>query len=187
VLAGIGVEVVSALGLQGPAIVVRVVENSDMMQAAKRIARRLELSGFFGLDFMIEDGTDLTYLIEMNPRCTPLSHLQLGTGRDMVGALHAQLVGQSFRATPSVTQSEMIAYFPQAWTSQSEFLRTSFQDLPEDEPELIEVLLHPWSERSLLGRAIDALRSVGKTDLPAQGYVFPAAVAALAASETSEV
>ncbi len=187
VLAGIGVEVISALGLQGPAIVVRVVKNSDMMQAAKRIARRLELSGFFGLDFMIEDGTDLTYLIEMNPRCTPLSHLQLGTGRDMVGALHAQLVGQSFRATPSVTQSEMIAYFPQAWTSQSEFLRTSFQDLPEDEPELIEVLLHPWSERSLLGRAIDALRSVGKTDLPAQGYVFPAAVAALAASETSEV
>ena len=49
------------------------------------------------------------------------------------------------------------------------------------------MLLHPWSERSLLGRAIDALRSVGKTDLPAQGYVFPAAVAALAASEMSEV
>jgi len=115
VLAGIGVEVVSALGLQGPAIVVRVVDNSDMMQAAERIARRLKLSGFFGLDFMIEDETDFTYLIEMNPRCTPLSHLQLGTGRDMVGHLRAQLVGQSFRDAPQVTHNEMIAYFPFVW------------------------------------------------------------------------
>jgi hypothetical protein len=81
----------------------------------------------------------------------------------------------------------MIAYFPQAWTSQSEFLRTSFQDLPQEEPELIEALLHPWSDRSLVGRAFDSLRRVWKGDLPVQGYVFPTAVEALAASETSEV
>ncbi len=187
VLAGIGVEVVSSQGLQGPAIVVRTVESPDMMLAAERIARRLRLSGFFGLDFMIEDGTNATYLIEMNPRCTPLCHLRLGKGRDMVGALQAQLAGQSFRDTPAITHNDMIAYFPQAWTSQSRFLPSSFQDVPHEEPDLIQALLHPWSERSLVGRAVDSLRRLRRIDMAVQGYVFPAAVAAPAVSETSEV
>src|ERR1700687_1656679 len=75
VLAGIGVEVVSSEGLTGPADIVRVVDNPEMMLAAERIARRLGLSGFFGLDFMIEEGSGASYMIEMNPGCTPSSHL----------------------------------------------------------------------------------------------------------------
>jgi hypothetical protein len=153
VLAGFGVEVVSADGLTGPASVVRVVDNAEMMLCAERIARRLSLSGFFGLDFMIEDRSGDAYLIEMNPRCTPLCHLQLGQGRDMVGALWAQLSGQPTPETPSVTTREMIAYFPQAWTSKSEFLQLSYQDIPQGEPELIQELLAPWPDRSFLFRA----------------------------------
>jgi hypothetical protein len=186
VLAGIGVEVVSAEGRQGPAIVVRVVDNAEMMLAAERIARRLCLSGFFGLDFMIEDRTNATYLIEMNPRCTPLCHLQLGKGRDLVGSLQSQLTGRSFRDTPPVTRNDMIAYFPRAWTLQSEFLQSSFQDVPQDEPELIQALLYPWSERSLVGRAVDSLRRLRRKD-SARGCVFPAAAGSPTVSETFEV
>jgi ATP-grasp domain len=187
ILAGIGVEAVSAESPEGPAIVVRVVNNSAMMLAAERIARRLSLSGFFGLDFMIEDGTNHTYLIEMNPRCTPLSHLQLGRGRDLVGALKAQLAGEPFVETPSVTRNDMIAYFPRAWVAQSEFLQSSFQDVPQDEPELIKAILHPWSERSVVGRAVDSLQQLlGKRDV-AKPCVFPAAIPAPALPETSEV
>jgi hypothetical protein len=152
VLGWIGVEVVSSEGPTGPATVVRVVDNPEMMLAAERLARRLGLSGFFGLDFMVEDGSGATYLIEMNPRCTPLCHLQLGKGRDMVGALWAQLSGQPFRETPPITQNPMIAYFPQAWGCKSEFLESSFQDIPREEPELVQELLRPWPERSLLFR-----------------------------------
>jgi hypothetical protein len=152
VLAGIGVEVVSSEGLTGPAIAVRVVDNSEMMLAAERIARRLGLSGFFGLDFMIEEGSGATYLIEMNPRCTPLSHLQLGGERDLVGALCTQLTGQPFRETPPVTQNDIIAYFPQAWTSKSEFLQSGFLDIPREEPDLVQELLQPWPDRSFLYR-----------------------------------
>ncbi len=72
VLAGVGVEVVSADGLTGPANIVRVVNNYKMTCCAERIARRLNLSGFFGLDFMIEADSREPYLIEMNPRCTPV-------------------------------------------------------------------------------------------------------------------
>jgi len=187
VLAGIGVEVVSAEGLQGPAIVVRVVDNSEMMVAAERIARRLRLSGFFGLDFMIEDETNATYLIEMNPRCTPLCHLRLGKGHDMIGSLRAQFAGESFGNTPPVTHNDMIAYFPQAWTSQSQFLELSFQDVPQEEPDLMDALLHPWSERSLVGRAVDSLRRLGRKDRATPGCVFPAAVMVSEVSETLEV
>jgi hypothetical protein len=151
-LACIGVEVLSAEGQTGPAIAVRVVENPEMTLAAERIARRLGLTGFFGLDFMVEEGSGATYLIEMNPRCTPLSHLQLGKGRDLVGALWAQLTGQPFRDTPPVTQNNIIAYFPQAEASKSEFLQSGFLDTPREEPDLVQELLQPWPDRSFLFR-----------------------------------
>jgi hypothetical protein len=152
VLAGFGVEVVSTDGQTGPATVVRVIDNPEMMLCAKRIASRLGLSGFFGLDFIIEDTSGAAYLIEMNPRCTPLCHLQLGKGRDMVEALWAQLSGQALRETPAVTQKAMIAYFPDAWNSQSKFLESSFHDIPLGEPALVQELLRPWQERSFLTR-----------------------------------
>lgn len=157
VLAGFGVEVISSQGLTGPATVVRVVDNPEMMLCAERIAHRLRLSGFFGLDFMIEDGSGATYLVEMNPRCTPICHLQLGKGRDMIGALYTQLSGQPFRETSSVTQNDMIALFPQAWHTESEFLQSTFQDVPLGEPDLVQDLLRPWPDRSLLFRVFDHL------------------------------
>jgi len=157
VLAGIGVEVVSSDGLTGPANVVRIVDNAEMMFAAERIASRLGLSGFFGLDFMIEEGSGAAYLIEMNPRTTPLCHLRLGKGRDMAGALWAQLAGQPDPESPSVTQNEMIAYFPQARDSNHELLKGCFQDIPQGEPELVQELLHPFPDRTLLFRLVNRL------------------------------
>jgi hypothetical protein len=159
-LAGIGVEVVSADGLTGPASIVRVLNNPDMISYAERIARRLHLSGFFGLDFMIEDRTNQAYLIEMNPRCTPLCHLRLGKGRDMIGGLWARLSGQPIPDTQAITENDMIAYFPQAWNSKSEFLESSFQDIPQDQPELIEEFLRAWPNRSLLFRLTTQVQRV---------------------------
>ncbi len=150
----VGVEVVSSDGMLGPANIVRVIDNPEMKLAADRIARRLNLSGFFGLDFMIEETSGATYLIEMNPRCTPLSHLQLGPGRNLVEALSAQLLDRPPRDIPPVTEMDLIAYFPQAWHNKSEFLPASFQDFPQGEPELVEALLHPWPDTSLLFRLV---------------------------------
>jgi hypothetical protein len=133
------------------------------MLAANRIARRLKLSGFFGLDFMIEDGTGATYLIEMNPRCTPPCPLSLGKGRDPVAAVWAQLTGGAVPENQPVTQMNRIAYFPQAWGGANNLadanpLSGAYHDLPDSEPELIMELLHPWSERSLLGQLLDRAR-----------------------------
>lgn len=167
VLANIAVEVVSSDGMTGPASVVRVVDNPEMMLAAERIARRLCLSGFFGLDFMIEDGGTASYLIEMNPRCTPLSHLQLGKKRDLVTTLVAKLLGRPLTETEPVTEKDLIAYFPQAWHCRSEFLDISFQDIPQGEPKLIEELIRPWPHRSLLYRLVAKLSGAASiTDTP---------------------
>ncbi|HXB58878.1 MAG TPA: ATP-grasp domain-containing protein [Candidatus Acidoferrales bacterium] len=155
VLAGIGVEVASETGPMAHASVTRVVDNADMMLCAERIARRLNLSGFFGLDFMIEKGTGLTYLIEMNPRPTRLSSLRLGKGRDLIGALFAQLTGQPLCEAPPVTQKDRIAYFPEAWGSENELLKSSYHDIPEGEDELMQELRQPWPRNTFLWRLAD--------------------------------
>ena len=173
VLAGIGVEVVSAQERTGPASVVRVVDNREMMFAAKQLARRLGLSGIFGLDFVIEDRTGAAYLIEMNPRCTPLCHLQLGKGRDMARALWAQLSGEPIPDTSPITQNDVIAYFPQAWISKSEYLQSSFHDVPQGEPDLVQELLQPWPDRSFLFRVFSLLHQITNPTSKARALTAP--------------
>lgn len=162
ILAGIAVEVILAQGSTGPAVVVQVVEGSEMMIAAERIARSLKLSGFFGLDFVIEDQTGKTYLIEMNPRCTPPCPLSLSNGQDLVAALLADLGSQPLTESEPSTIMSRIAYFPQAISSSSSapdaLLDTCYKDIPVGEPDLIQELLHPWAERSIAGQFVDFVR-----------------------------
>jgi hypothetical protein len=157
VLAGVGCEVISTETSVGPATVVRLVDNAEMMGAAGKIARRLSLSGFFGLDFVIEEGTGEAYLIEMNPRSTPLCHLRLGIGRDMIGALSDHLMGKPRGEPVSITQNKQIAYFPQALLKNSEFLSSSYHDVPAGDHELIGELLR--SNRSVVKTILNSLRN----------------------------
>lgn len=162
VLAIIAVEVVHADGATGPASIVSVVDNPDMTRAAERIAARLGLSGFFGLDFMIEDGTKQVYLIEMNPRLAPPSHIRLGKGRDLAAALWAQLAGQPSVNARSVTQNNLIAYFPQGSEDGKAFGNSCFHDIPQGESELVAELLNPFPDRTFLFRAIKRLTNPGQ-------------------------
>jgi hypothetical protein len=160
VLAGIAVEVIKSRGETGPATVVQIVSGSEMMEAAEKIARRLGMSGFFGLDFMIERGTGSVYLIEMNPRCTPPCSLPLGKGQNLVAAIWAQLTGQLLPGNLPAIEDRIIAYFPQADegadnSSDGNLDDLIYRDIPEGEPELIHELLHPRSGRSIIGKMID--------------------------------
>ena len=156
VLAAICVEVVSSEGSTGPANVVRVIENAEMIFAAERIASRLRLSGFFGLDFMIEEGSDAAYLIEMNPRTTPPCHLQLGKGRDLAGALWSQLADQPLPDKPPVTNETLIAYFPYRPAGNGVTMHY-FEDIPGNEPDLVRELLNPFPDRTFLLRLVHHL------------------------------
>ena len=160
-LAGIAVEVIQTDGPCEPAIVVEIVEGREMLEAARKIADQLHLSGFFGLDFMIEEGTGAAYLIEMNPRCAPPCSLNLGGTRDLLGAIWSELINTDLPNRPAVTDKRRIAYFPTAVLRGIAEMGQSglcYLDIPIGQPELVEELLHPWSEMNWAGTLLYWIR-----------------------------
>lgn len=140
VLASLHFEVVQKVGSTGHATVVRWIDHPEMSAAAVKIARRLNLSGFHGLDFMIEAETGNAYLIEINPRSTQVGHLALGQGRDLPAALFSALTGKIVKASAPVTENDTIALFPQEWKRdpESSFLSSAYHDVPWDEPGIVD-------------------------------------------------
>ena len=143
VLAALHFEVLSKQDSTGPASVVRMIEDPDMVSAAEKMVRRLNLSGLHGFDFMLEAQTGNAYLIEINPRTTQVGHLRLGLGRDLPAALHAAISGGVVCETTKVTESDTIAFFPQEWLRNpgSAFLTSGHHDVPWEEPELVRLCL----------------------------------------------
>jgi hypothetical protein len=137
----------------GASSVVRIIENPAMALAAQKLARDLNLSGVFGLDFLLDDITGTAHLVEMNARATPLCHLSFGAGRDPVGAI-AEIAGLPARGEPPcVTDRDVIAYFPQAWHTAptDRRLHEGFHDVPWEDPALLKELLRlPWPDRGWL-------------------------------------
>ena len=161
-LAMVTVEVLSAQGTTGAATIVRLIEHEEIAFAARALAKRLELSGFHGLDFMLEHGTGAAYLLELNPRCTQLGHLPLPGQGSLAGALYQQLSGDAPGVSAAVIEGDQIAFFPQAlvWNPKSPYLRTSYHDVPSEELALTrELLLEPWPRRRLVARIYHAFRS----------------------------
>ena len=139
VLASVHFEVINKTVPSGPASVLRSIDNAEMSAAAEKMARRLNLSGLHGFDFMLETQTGNAYLIEINPRLTQVAHLTLGQGRDIPAALFSVISGQPVSPSAKVTEENTIALFPQEWIRDpaSPFLQSAYHDVPWDKPELI--------------------------------------------------
>ncbi len=143
VLATLHFEVVNKQYANGPASVLRLIENAEITVAVEKLVRRLDLSGFHGFDFLLENDTEAPYLIEMNPRTTQVGHLALGPGHDLPAALSAAVSGKPIPETQKVTENRTIALFPQEWlrNPQSTFLTSAYHDIPWEEPDLIRACL----------------------------------------------
>jgi ATP-grasp domain len=155
VLGIVTVEVLSAQGATGAANVVRLVRNSEIEMAAHLLARRFKLNGFYGLDFILQQGTGDPYFIELNPRCTQLGHLSLPDQGDLAELLSARLQGRYPQPPRDVIASDTIAFFPQAanWAPRSAYLAGGYHDVPSKEPKLVRHLLkEPWPDRQLTAR-----------------------------------
>jgi hypothetical protein len=163
VIGAFSVVVSETLMKNGPASVVQLVDNPTMRLAAERIARRLKITGFFGLDFMIEDGTKNAYLIELNPRVTQLCHLPLGPGRDLTNAIYEKLSGTLTEGVPLRLSGDRIVIFPNAWQQNlaDEVLASGYHDVPWDDPGLVDEMLKPiWCNRGPLHSAVDWIRTL---------------------------
>lgn len=150
VIAHLAVRALATQGATGASTIVEVIEHAEMLAAARALARRFHLSGFHGLDFMIDE-RGAAWLIEMNARATQLCHVAL-EGRDsLVDALASR---PAITAAPAPAGT-VIAFFPQAWRSEPNAeLRSVFHDVPWEEPALVEALMRPpWPNRGLAARA----------------------------------
>lgn len=142
-LAALHFEVVNRQCANGPSSVLRLIEIEEITVAIERLVRRLNISGLYGFDFLLEKDTEAPYLIEMNPRTTQVGHLALGPGRDLPAALSAAISGKPIPETHKVTEHQTIALFPQEWlrNPQSTFLTSAYHDIPWEEPDLIRACL----------------------------------------------
>jgi len=178
VLASLHFEVVNKASSRGHATVVRPIENVEMSDAAEKMARRLNLSGLYGFDFMLEAQTGNAYLVEINPRSTQVGHLSLGPGRDIPAALYAALSGKTVATAPKITGKDTIALFPQEWIRdpESPFLRLAYHDIPLEEPELIRDCVRnyqrqsAWYSKSVRKPVSPAPRSSQPVAAPAKGH-----------------
>jgi carbamoylphosphate synthase large subunit len=145
VLAAVCAESVSTTSATGPSTVARIIHNSEMIDAARRVVKTLGLSGMIGFDFMIEAATGAAYLIEMNPRNTPICAVRLGPGRDLAEALVARICRRPARERPPRTERDIVVFFPDTWRGDpaNHFLRSGYHDVPWEQPDLVRVLMLP--------------------------------------------
>jgi hypothetical protein len=138
VVASVAAEVVRGQSKFGVATVVRLVDGAAMVAAARSIAHRLQLSGMYGFDFVLDEKDGLPKLIEINPRATQTNHLS-HRGVALPSALRKALDGARAAGEAEARYGDEIALFPQEWRRdpQSPFLTSAFHDVPYEEPELL--------------------------------------------------
>jgi hypothetical protein len=136
-LAVVSVRVLATLGATGAAFLVQPTHMEEMTQAARLLTAKLQLSGYCGLDFVIEAATGLCYLIEMNPRCTQLGHLTFSPGKDLAGALCERATGQACVSRAPAIDDQVVAFFPQAlpWIAKHPD-HPLYLDTPLEQPQL---------------------------------------------------
>lgn len=143
VLAQISVKVMAPGGLEVPPALVRVIENEQMVRSVRRMADRLELSGFHSFDFMLDEESGQATLTELNSYCTVPSHLNAGPGHDLVDAFCRRWLNAPPAETAPVHPGPLVAYFPQAWAANPSdpVLETGAYDVPDGDPILARRLM----------------------------------------------
>jgi ATP-grasp domain len=163
VLSALSVVVVASEGPTGAATVVRRIDNESMTHAGERIAAKLNLTGFFGLDFVLAPDSEIPYLIELNPRCTQLGHVEFSVHGSLADVFCAAWRGEPLsNHVNRPIGAETVALFPQARAAGGicdQLIDLSFHDVPWDEPRLVsELMKGPWPQRQRLARMYHAFR-----------------------------
>jgi carbamoylphosphate synthase large subunit len=146
----LSVETLFAAELLGSSTIVRTISSPEMENAGRLLVAQLLISGFCGLDFIIDSGSGDACLIELNPRATQNGHLEPGGRQSLVETLNAKLNGDEYLA--STFCEETIAFFPHILRAGTRIpvpiSSKVFQDIPFDEPELMaELMRRPWNRR----------------------------------------
>ena len=163
VLDSISVETLLAVNPLGSSTIVRTVSNEAMAHAGATMVAHLGLSGFCGLDFIIDRPSGKPYLIEINPRATQLGHLRLAGRESLVSTLLHSLNSTHKSELSPRTHGQVIAFYPHilSCTPRNPLLATPnlIYDVPWSEPLLTrELMRKSWNRRHLSALTYAAVR-----------------------------
>jgi hypothetical protein len=124
----------------GPSSVIRLINEPEMEDYAKKIIQHCQFTGFGDVEYIIEEKTGIPYFMEFNPRPVPSTHLGPLLGADLCKAFFAKLSGQEYTDNSTRTY-EPIALFPQEWKRDpmSPFLKSVYHDVPWDDGGLLRL------------------------------------------------
>jgi hypothetical protein len=135
--------------------VIRSVDLPELLLASRALIAATRCSGFIGVDFLIDRRSGRSYLLEINPRVTPLCHLGRLFGTDLCAAYAARFAGCiDPRPARRLGRVAAAALFPNEWTrdSTSPFLTSAYHDVPIDDPALVADAFRrlPFARRSMI-------------------------------------
>lgn len=140
--AAMGLRQIEACWKNGPSSVLQFLAHDLMLASARTIYEQCGLSGFAGIDFML-DKQNRAWLLELNPRIVPAAHLGQLFGINLVGALIAAIKGAPY--TPvSPRTIDKVALFPNECirNSSSTHLHENYHDVPWDDPGILKTIIN---------------------------------------------
>jgi predicted ATP-grasp superfamily ATP-dependent carboligase len=130
---------------KGPSTVSRTFHCPEARVFSERLAAGFGMNTFFGVEFIADRHSGQLYLLEINRRITPGTHVGALVDVDLCAALHAALRGDPPPGRGDLIEGEehVIAHFPQEWLRDptSRYLEACPVDLPWDDPELLEAMV----------------------------------------------
>ena len=85
----------------GPATVVRFFHQPEVARFSAALTKGFGMTGFFGIEYIVDDSDGRAYLLEVNRRVTPGASTGELVGVDLCAALHAQMTGTRRRSHPT--------------------------------------------------------------------------------------
>lgn len=177
ILGEVQAKVVASKGITGPSFAIELVTDSRISRAGRLLAEQLQLSGFFGLDFIIDHHTGEPFLIELNPRSTQLGHLAVPGQPGLTAMLWAQWTGNEMPAPYPETLSRSIGFYPdtQQLASSHASIASFRSDLVEGEKELLSGLIfqhasRPRSFRRRLWNVLSSFKGSFQPDMTPQPF-----------------
>jgi Carbamoyl-phosphate synthase L chain, ATP binding domain len=137
--------------LKGQTTLLRFVRSPETSEMCDGLCRGFGMSGFFNVQFVLDQDDGKAYLLETNRRVVTHHHLGERIGRDLGRALFAALEGKAVAADPAKDEEQLapVVVFPREWLRdpRSPHLLEYPVDVPWDDPELLEAMLALRHER----------------------------------------
>lgn len=136
-------KVIAFPAVTGPASVIKTIDRADIISHVKTLVNNLGYNGFGGMEYIIDQASGKFYVIEMNPRCTPLHHIdEKYLGVDLCMALKNGIEKKETNFNWSF-KPFTITLFPNELRRDpnSSYLTANYHDLPINDPNLTKILM----------------------------------------------